>query len=116
MQKPTAITSTPHFFSERSLASRADLTTGGGGTDAEGGNGTTLALSVAWSFLLIASSSRDSMSTKIMLEIPRNNELSLVLKDPAAGSGMTFTGWAPMAWEPVVTYQYPRLTDRMHST
>src|ERR1700734_947536 len=53
MQKPTAITSTPHFFSERSLASRADLTTGGGGTDAEGGKGTTLALSVAGSFLLI---------------------------------------------------------------
>lgn len=55
------------------------------------------------------------MSTKIMLEIPGNNELSLVLKDPAAGSGMTFTGWASMAWEPVVTYQYPGLTDRMHS-
>jgi hypothetical protein len=55
------------------------------------------------------------MSPKIMLEIPRNNELSLVLKDLAAGSGMTFTGWAPMAWEPVVTYQYPSLTDRMHS-
>jgi hypothetical protein len=55
------------------------------------------------------------MSPKIMLEILRNNELSLVLKDPAAGSGMTFTGWAPMAWEPVVTYQYPKLTNRMHS-
>ena len=50
------------------------------------------------------------MSTKIMLEIPRNNELSLVLKDLAARSGMTFGGWAPMAWEPVVTYQYSRLT------
>jgi hypothetical protein len=56
------------------------------------------------------------MSLKIRLEIPRNNELGLVLKDLAAGSGMTLTGWAPMAWEPVVTYQYARLTDRMHST
>jgi hypothetical protein len=50
-----------------------------------------------------------------MWEMPRNNELSLVFKDPAARSGMTFTGWTPMAWEPAVTYQYPRLTDRMHS-
>ena len=51
-----------------------------------------------------------------MLEIPGNNELSLVLRDPATGSGMTFRGWAEMTWEPVITYQYPRLTDRMHST
>jgi hypothetical protein len=55
------------------------------------------------------------MSLKIRLEIPRKNELSPVLDDPAARSGMTLTGWAPMAWEPVITYQYPTLTDRMHS-
>jgi hypothetical protein len=55
------------------------------------------------------------MRLTIKLEIPRNNELSLVLKDSAAESGMTLAGWAPMTWEPVATYQYPGLTDRMHS-